>query len=324
MHHLEIVSRLEGEHVDHLEELIEDATRVDHHEPIGEHKFLRLQQGDDLGMAMLAYVSDELAGYAHTLTYGPPGKRRVSCEIVVHPEYRRKGIGSMLLKRAIEHAHNESATRIDLWAYNDSTASKHMARAFSFKEVRRLLHMHRHPGEPPQPAAPEGASLRTFRSGEDEMLVRLNNRIFEGHPEQGAWTLEDFRARAQQKWFNPTDILVLQVHGVPAGFCWVKVEERGTEGRVGEIYVIGTTPEYRGRGLGRFLLSKALQHLSSRRINAVAVYVDESNAAAVRLYESFDFHHHHVDICYALALENPAAAVTSVQNAARPDAAAMD
>jgi len=95
---------------------------------------------------------------------------------------------------------------------------------------------------------------------------------------------------------------MLEVDGKLAGFCWVKVEERRDEGRVGEIYVIGTAPEYHGRGLGRYLLGEALRHLSGRDVRAVAVYVDQSNERAVALYWSFEFHHHHVDVLYSLPL----------------------
>lgn len=322
MHHVEIVSRLEGEHIDHLEELIADATLVDHHEPLGEHKFLRLRHGDDLGVAMLAYEGDNLVGYAHTLAYGPAGDRRVSCEVVVHPEHRRLGIGTALVERVIEHARSQDAARLDLWAYNDSEASRRFAQTFALDETRRLLHMHRHPGEPPHLPVRRGARVRPFRtSAEDETIVELNDHIFAAHPEQGKWTLEDFRVRKQRPWFNPQDLLILEVEGDLAGFCWMKVEERGTEGRVGEIYVIGTAPEYQGRGLGRFLLSEALQHLSTRDVNAVAVYVDESNTAAVRLYEAFEFHHHHVDVCYTLPLKEAAAITGQTRADERPGVA---
>lgn len=306
MHHVDIVSRLEGEHIDDLEELIEAATIVDHHSPIGEHKFLRMRHGDDLGVAMLAYESGELVGYAHTLTYGRPDARRVSCELVIHPEHRRQGVGARLLERVIEHAYSQQARQLDLWAYNDSEASRQITAGFAFAPQRRLLHMHRHPGEPPLLSAQEGATIRAFRpETEAETLVGLNNRVFEQHPEQGQWTLEDVQTRMEQPWFDPQDVLMLEVDGELAGFCWVKVEERRTEGRVGEIYVIGTSPEHRGRGLGRYLLSEALQHLSKREIEAVAVYVDEANANAVGLYTSFEFHHHHVDVCYTLPLASP-------------------
>jgi mycothiol synthase len=95
---------------------------------------------------------------------------------------------------------------------------------------------------------------------------------------------------------------MLDVDGEPAGFCWTKVENRGDEGSVGEIYVIGTDPEQHGKGLGRYLLGEALRHLSERDVQTVAVYVDEPNERAIALYESFDFHHHHADVMYSLPL----------------------
>ena len=46
------------------------AALADGHEPLGEHKYLRLQRGDDLAAAVLAFEDGALAGYAHTVTYG--------------------------------------------------------------------------------------------------------------------------------------------------------------------------------------------------------------------------------------------------------------
>lgn len=316
MHHVEVISRLEGERIDELEDLVAAAMAVDTHEPIGEHKFLRMRQGDDLAIGFLAYEGERLVGYAHTLTFGEGVERRVSCEMVVDPEYRLGGVGGALMDHVIEHAESQGAHKLDVWSYNDTPASQHFASSYKLQDSRRLLHMHRHPGPPPVVASPEGASIRAFRPGEDdEVVLALNNRIFEGHPENGAWTIGDFHARTSQPWFSPDDLLMLEVDGKLAGFCWVKVEERRDDGRMGEIYVIGTAPEYHGRGLGRYLLGEALRHLSGRDVRAVAVYVDQSNERAVALYWSFEFHHHHVDVLYSLPLptapaEERAAATT--------------
>lgn len=303
MHHVEVIQRLEGEHIEQLEELIAAAAAVDGHEPVGEHKFLRIRHGDDLAVALMAYEGERLVGYAHTLTFGTDGERRVSCELVVHPDCRRSGIGRALIAKAIEHARNQGAARFDLWGYNDSAAGRALAHEFGLKPVRRLLHMHRHPGPPPVVAEPDGVAVRTFRPGEDEATwLALNNRIFAGHPEQGHWTREDLAARMAQPWFRAEDMLILESAGAPAGFCWLKVQEREGEGVMGEIYVIGVAPEYHGRGYGRYLLGEGLRHLSERGVNAVAVYVDQSNERGVALYWSFEFHHHHVDVLYSLPL----------------------
>jgi mycothiol synthase len=87
-----------------------------------------------------------------------------------------------------------------------------------------------------------------------------------------------------------------------AGCCWLKVEDRGADGLVGEVYVIGAAPEVQGRGFGRYLLAQGLEHLSGRGVSHVAVYVDQSNERAVALYWTFEFHHHHVDVLYSQEL----------------------
>jgi len=303
MHHIEIITQLGPTDLEQLNDLIQAAARVDGHEPLGEHKFLRMQHGDDLAVGMLALENGRLVGYAHTLAYSDGGPRRVSCELVVHPEFRRRGTGSRLLEAVIERARSQGGQRVDIWAYNDSPGSRQFAQRFGFVPARRLLHMHRHPGRPPYLPDPPGTAVREFRPAEDkERLIGLNNYIFAGHPENGSWTLEDLDARLRQPWFRADDLLILEVDGKPAGFCWLKVEERGGDGKVGEVYVIGTLPEYQGQGLGRFLLSRGLSHLHERHVDAVAVYVDQSNARGVALYWSLDFHHHHVDVCYSLAI----------------------
>jgi mycothiol synthase len=306
MHHIDVVSQLAPAHLDRLPELIIAATRADGHEPLGEHKFLRLQRGGDASSAALAFEGEALAGYAHTVTYGEGDARRASCEFVVHPSYRRQGVGRALLGRAVESAREHHARRLDVWAYNDTHASQRMAESMGFSVARRLLHLHRHMRAVPAVEPVPGATLRAVRPGiDDEAWLALNNRIFAGHPENGQWTLEDLRSRMAQPWFNPADVLMLEVDGALAGFCWLKIEERPGEGRVGEIYVIGTSPEARGLGLGRFLLGHALQHLRARGADVAAIYVDESNEAAVALYETSGFHYHHVDVCYSrdLAVE---------------------
>jgi mycothiol synthase len=231
MHHIEIITQLEGQNLEHLRDLVEAATRADGHEPLGEHKFLRMKHGDDLALGMMALEGERLVGYAHTLWYADDGERRVSCEMVVHPDLRRQGLGRRLLAKVVEHAESQGASELTVWAYNDSAVSRHFAAEFGLSAGRHLMHMHRHPGSPPYLAAPEGAAIRSFRAGQDEQaLLRLNNRIFEEHPENGAWTMEDLWGRMIQPWFRAEDVLMLEVHGRLAGFCWLKVEERRDEG----------------------------------------------------------------------------------------------
>jgi len=48
------------------------------------------------------------------LLAGDADRRRASCEFVVHPCFRRRGIGRLLLSHAIMHAQSQLAERLDL------------------------------------------------------------------------------------------------------------------------------------------------------------------------------------------------------------------
>jgi mycothiol synthase len=300
---IETASRLGDEVLTNLQALIGAATLADGHEPLGEHKFLRIQRGDDLANAVLAFDGDRLAGYAHTLTYATADERRTSCEIVVHPECRGLGVGRSLLAGVVDAARDQHARRVDLWAYNHSPLRSGAAQDAGFRPVRKLMHLHRHMRKLPRVEPRDGVVVRTFRPGSDEApWLYLNRRVFEAHPDQAHWTGEDLRARMAQPWFEPADFLLAERDGEIVAFNWVKIEPRETEGRVGEIYVVGVAPEAQGHGLGALLLAHGLRRMRDRNADIAAIYVDESNTRAIDLYTSMAFHHHHVDVCYTLPL----------------------
>ena len=302
---IEVTGQVDGRVSHELASLVDAATRADGHEPLGEHKFLRLEHGADRGAALLARDEGRLVGYGHALRYEDAGVARVSLEIVVHPDARRRGVGRALLDEGVAHARTQRASRIDVWAYNDSAATERMASTLGFSAGRRLLHLHRHVGAGVAPVpAPPDVRVRPFRAGiDDGAWLALNSRIFADHPENGTWTREDLRARIAQPWFDADDFLLLEDRDGLAAFCWLKVDQRGDDGRVGEIYVIGVAPDRQGRGLARYLLAKALERLESRDARVAAIYVDASNLRALRLYQMYGFHHHHVDVCYSLDLD---------------------
>jgi len=64
--------------------------------------------------------------------------------------------------------------------------------------------------------------------------------------------------------------------------------------------VVGVDPDRQGEGLGRKLVGAGLARLASRGIRTAALYVEADNEPAVRLYRSFGFANHSIDIQYAL------------------------
>jgi mycothiol synthase len=70
---------------------------------------------------------------------------------------------------------------------------------------------------------------------------------------------------------------------------------------IGEVYVLGVDPSEQGTGLGRALSLAGLHYLAERGLPAVMLYVEESNVAAIHLYESLGFAHVSTDVMYAHA-----------------------
>ena len=119
----------------------------------------------------------------------------------------------------------------------------------------------------PRPDAirfPVGVTLRAFRPGTDDAAwLRVNNRAFPNHPDQGGWIEAVLARRIAEPWFDPGGFLLAWRGDDLAGFCWTKVHEQPE--RLGEIYVIGVDPDAQGIGLGRALVLAGLDHLARRR-----------------------------------------------------------
>ena len=72
------------------------------------------------------------------------------------------------------------------------------------------------------------------------------------------------------------------------GYCWTEVNRREDEPQ-GRIFMLGTDPDHRGKGIGRRLLLAGLAHLRSQGVRAVVLTVDSENEAACALYRSLGF-----------------------------------
>ena len=294
-----------------VRELVRAAAEEDGVGPLSEHVMLHLRYGGDPRARNLLLASrGELAGYAHLdptdPVEGPSG------ELVIHPAYRRQGLG-LLLTRALVAEAGERPLR--LWAHGDLPAAARLAAAAGFERVRALWQMRRSlQSRLDRPELADGVTVRTFVVGQDEdEWTDLNSRAFAGHPEQGAWTRGDLDLREREPWFDPDGFFLAERGGKLIGFHWTKIHEapdheaRDLEAQdqetrahepIGEVYVVGVAPEARGTGLGRALTLVGLRYLRSRGLFQVMLYVDESNTAAIGLYESLGFTHWDTDVMY--------------------------
>jgi len=186
------------------------------------------------------------------------------------------------------------------------STDEEMARQ-GFRRVR-LLHQMRRP-LPLEDEVRRGTReirvrpMRPDHPGDVEGFLRVNNRAFDWHPEQGGWDEERLAATMAEDWFDPAGFLLHEGDdGAIDGFCWTKVHPPGhtwsDDPPLGEIFVIAVDPSTHGTGLGRALTVAGLDHLASRSLTTAMLYVEADNEPAVALYRSLGFEVDHDRAAY--------------------------
>ncbi len=184
-----------------------------------------------------------------------------------------------------------------VWSHGKRSPVAAAAMARGYTKHRVLWQLRRPLSDVPAGPLPEGVRLRAFVPGQDEdAWLAVNAAAFADHAEQGRWTRADLEAREREPWFDPSGFLLAFRDDMLLGFHWTKVHRTG----IGEVYVLGVAPQARGLRLGTALLNAGLAYLIGRGVPEVMLYVDESNSAAMRMYERSGFAPYDVDAQYAL------------------------
>lgn len=265
-----------------ITDIISAATALDGVAPVGDQVLRELARDDT--RHLLALDADTVVGY---LNLTPE-----MAEAVVHPDFRRRGIGTELIRAGLA----EGGPQTRVWAHGNLAPAQALAAALGLHPVRELLQMRRSLADLPDVDARHG--IRTYAGpGDDAELLRVNNAAFSWHPEQGGWTEADIDERRHESWFDPAGLFLAFEGPRLSGFHWTKVHSEN----LGEVYVVGVDPDAQGRGLGAELTLLGLHHLAGRLGPEadVTLYVEGNNTAAVKTYRRLGFVVYSADVAYA-------------------------
>jgi len=285
---LTVRTRLSPDEVAEVKGVVHDVQHVDGVPPLSDHVLLHLPGGGDADVRhVLARVGDELVGYGHLdVTDQVEGS---SAEVAVRPSARGQGVGESLIRSLLDLTPDG---RLRLWSRAENPSAARLAERLGFKRTRVLHQMRRSLSDLPEVKIPAGVDVRTFVVGADEEAwTALNNEAFASHPDQGHWSVDEVRIREHESWFDPAGFFLAERSGKLVGFHWTKVH--GAHGHdhdaIGEVYVVGVAASERGSGLGKALTLLGMHHLASLGLAETLLYVDESNTAAIGLYEKLGF-----------------------------------
>ncbi|MEC5199078.1 mycothiol synthase [Arthrobacter sp. PL16] len=282
------------------------ATEADGNPPLSEQTLVLLH-AQESGDRLLVFTArsagqqdSELVGVA-VITRGV--EDGAVLELVVGPDCRGEGAGTALIEAVLA----EGIGGLRGWSHGNHSAAADLAARFGFGPVRELWRMRltRAAVEESVPdlRLPAGVALRAFVRGQDEEAwLAANAAAFAHHPEQGATTRADLEARMDEDWFDADGFLlaVREADGVLLGFHWTKIHPAiGAHPAMGEVYVVGVTPGAQGTGLGKALTIAGIEYLHRKGLQAIMLYVDADNTAAVALYRKLGFTRWDVDVMYA-------------------------
>lgn len=288
--------------------LLADAERVDQFDENYDVEDLLEELGDpslDLANDTVALWSgDRMVGFASV--HSPPSVldvARFRSEGVVHPDWRRRGLGTRLVVwikgRAAElraERYADWPARVGMGGKSDDEARRALAEGAGFRAERWFFDMRRDLTTEPVPPAscPDGAELVLFDPTYDEATLDAHNEAFLDHWGFAPRTLEYWHTRAtRSRAFRSglSSLLVVGDRVVAYALAYEYEADTGVTG-VRDCYLgqIGTRPDWRGRGAAGALITNTLTVARAAGYDRASLGVDATNpTGALGLYERLGF-----------------------------------
>jgi mycothiol synthase len=219
----------------------------------------------------------------------------------VLPDFRRRGVGTSLLREFEAHARRFAQ---EASAMVEDDGSRLFAERFGFKEVNRQVEQVKHLGEEPEPPAlADGVEVVTIEE-RPELLAALHPLACEGYADlatdiPAAITLEDW---LQDEATLPAGSFVALVDGEPIAYSGLMKHDNPG---VAEDGLTVARRDWRRRGLGLALKRLELAWAAANGVREVVTWTQTGNDGMRRLNEQLGYEYRGISLTMCAPLPLP-------------------
>jgi ribosomal protein S18 acetylase RimI-like enzyme len=132
----------------------------------------------------------------------------------------------------------------------------------------------------------DGKSLKQIHM----LMVEMTDHLLDNRPKDNCYLVPDYRQFSDfKKYIFDRVVFVAKDNYTIVGFVALEIRKINGNYSKGDINFLAISDDYRGKGIGRMLLTYGLNYMSGQDCNCVSLRVGEWNKRASRLYESVGF-----------------------------------
>jgi len=245
---------------------------------------------------------------ASALIRRSPGADTADANILVHPDFRQRGIGTALLKRIIDRAHQLEVGAIQIYANARHTDASAFLHAHGFVPLGAYTELRLSQGVRLPPVIwPYGYTLRTYAEVQDlSILTQAMNLAY-----IPLWGHQEVSEQELSSWlpdFNPQGIfLVFSEKGRVIGISRTEPspERSQVNGEAtGYIDAPGIVPQHRRLDLYRALVLTGIRWLRDQGQVLVEMESWGDKLEVLKMYRELGFTDKRQLVCYELKLSD--------------------
>jgi len=216
---------------------------------------------------------------------------RVILNCFIQPDHRRRRLVTKLLGYTTHRAKELGVKVAHINIAQDNVANKIVLAKLDFRFVRRFLQLRLDMAKIHwQDIYQVALQCRHLQPGEESRLTKIQNRSFNGTWGFNPNSVEEISYRTNLNHCSPEDVILACDGENIIGYCWTRtIYEAGKNEIIGQIFMLGVDPDYRGRGIGKGVLLAGLSYVKSKGLQVAELTVDSKNQAACTLYRSVGF-----------------------------------